>query len=358
MIYRAAAVTPRGDRANDAAIASMEALGLHLTQLSMDEAAMREAMETEDFMIPSGDAGIELFVRNKRPADVSRLPPERILLYVHGTTQAAEATFDLALDGMSWMDYIAERGWDVYLVDLRGYGRSTRPPEMREPPDAHPPICTTEVALKDFGAAAAFVRRRRNVPRISIMGWSWGTVIVGAYAARRPGEVAKLVQFAPVWLRDKRPADAKPLGAYQSWTFEEARANLQTGAPDGKRAGLMPEAWLKAWRDAAHATDPEGARQSPPVVRTPNGAPHDSRVFWAAGKPFYDPGAITAPTLIAHGAWDGLLPLAMAEAIFARLAQAPKKRLVEIGEGTHGLLLERNRLQLFREVQLFLDETD
>ena len=29
---------------------------------------------------------------------------------------------------------------------------------------------------------------------------------------------------------------------------------------------------------------------------------------------------------------------------------------VEIGEGTHLLMLERNRLQLFHEVQLFLDE--
>ncbi|HXQ50065.1 MAG TPA: alpha/beta fold hydrolase [Stellaceae bacterium] len=319
---------------------------------------MRETTEVEDFMIPSGDAGIELFVRNKRPADAARLSPERILLYVHGTTQAAETTFDLALDGMSWMDYLAERGWDVYLVDLRGYGRSIRPPEMREPPMAHPPIVTTEVALRDFGAAVAFVRRRRDVARISILGWSWGTVIVGAYAARHGAEVAKLVQFAPVWLRGQRPGDDKTLGAYQSWTFEEARANLQTGAPDGKRAGLMPDSWLKTWREAALATDPEGARQSPPVVRTPNGAPHDSRVYWASGKPFYDPGAITAPTLIVHGEWDGLLPLSMSQAIFARLAKAPKKRLVEIGEGTHGLLLERNRLQLFREVQLFLDETD
>jgi hypothetical protein len=32
------------------------------------------------------------------------------------------------------------------------------------------------------------------------------------------------------------------------------------------------------------------------------------------------------------------------------------KRLVEIGEGTHFLMLERNRMQLFHEVQLFLDE--
>ena len=32
------------------------------------------------------------------------------------------------------------------------------------------------------------------------------------------------------------------------------------------------------------------------------------------------------------------------------------KRLVVIGEGTHSIVAEKNRLQLFREVQLFLDE--
>jgi len=29
---------------------------------------------------------------------------------------------------------------------------------------------------------------------------------------------------------------------------------------------------------------------------------------------------------------------------------------VIIGEGTHSLIMEKNRMQLFREVQLFLDE--
>ncbi len=311
----------------------------------------------EDFRVPSDTPGIELFVRNKRPKDGAHRTPEKTLLYVHGTSQAAEATFDLPLEGYSWMDYLASRGWDVFLVDLRGYGRSTRPPEMRAPAEANPPIVTTDVAVRDFGAAVDFIRRQRGIARLAIMGWSWGTVIVAAYAARHPDAVSRLVLFAPVWLRGKRPADERPLGAYATWTVEEARTNLQTGAPAEKRAGLMPEAWFAAWKDAVLATDPEGARQSPPVVRSPNGAPHDSRAHWASGKPYYDPAEIAAPTLIVHGEWDGLLPLSMAEAIFAKLVRAPQKRLVEIGEGTHLLLLEKNRLQLFREVQLFLDES-
>src|SRR4029453_17298666 len=102
---------------------------------------------TESYLIPSADPGIQLYIRNKRPADMTRFSGERTVLYVHGTTQASSTTFDLALDGVSWMDYIARRGYDVYLVDLRGYGRSSRPPEMEKPAAENPPVVRTDVAV-------------------------------------------------------------------------------------------------------------------------------------------------------------------------------------------------------------------
>ena len=95
---------------------------------------------TEDLRIASDTPGIQLYLRNKRPQDVTVFA-DRILLYVHGATYPATTAFDLRLDGMSWMDYIAAQGWDVYLVDLRGYGQSTRPPEMAQPAKDNPPAC-------------------------------------------------------------------------------------------------------------------------------------------------------------------------------------------------------------------------
>src|SRR5215471_16252742 len=65
--------------------------------------------------------------------------------------------------------------WDVYLVDVRGYGRSTRPPEMDQPADSNAPIVTTDVAVKDVGSAIDFILQRRGISRINLMGWSWGT---------------------------------------------------------------------------------------------------------------------------------------------------------------------------------------
>ena len=45
----------------------------------------------------------------------------------------------------------------------------------------------------------------------------------------------------------------------------------------------------------------------------------------------------------------------MAQTLFPLLANAPVKQYVGIGEGTHSIMLERNRMQLFRVVQSFLD---
>src|SRR4026207_995301 len=70
----------------------------------------------EEFMVPPRAPGIRLYVRNKHPEGAKKFSAEKILLFVHGATYPAETSFDLPLNGQSWMDYIAQRGYDVYLV--------------------------------------------------------------------------------------------------------------------------------------------------------------------------------------------------------------------------------------------------
>ena len=45
-----------------------------------------QPLTTEDFMVPAHDRGIEIFVRNKRPADMRAFRPGRTLLFAHGAT--------------------------------------------------------------------------------------------------------------------------------------------------------------------------------------------------------------------------------------------------------------------------------
>ncbi len=317
----------------------------------------RPGIEMHDAMIASDTPGISLYVRNKRPACPRADQASRVLLYVHGATYPSETAFDLPLDGMSWMDFIARHGWDVWLVDLRGYGRSTRPAEMDRPGTENPPIVTTDVAIRDVTAAVAHVRQQTGAKQVALIGWSWGTTIMGGYAAAHPDEVSKLVLYAPVWLRTTPSplAGTGPLPAYRTVPRDAAKKRWLNGVPADKAADLIPEGWFEAWADATWATDPLAGGTG--LLRAPNGVLHDIRTFWLADKPTYDPSKITAPTLIAVAEWDQDTPTYMAHAVFGKLTSAPWKRLVTIGEGTHTVVMERNRSQLLREVQLFLDES-
>ena len=211
-------------------------------------AGMRSQAEpklvTESYMIPSRDPGIQLHVRNKRPEGMTQFSAEKTLLYVHGTTQAASSTFDLPLDGLSWMDYIAQHGYDVYLVDLRGYGGSTRPPEMEKPAAENPPIVRTDVAVKDVAATVDHILARRGVTKLNLMGWSWGTAIMGRYATQNSDKVNRLVLYAPPWTREA-PATGSSSSAWglsnmDDGASEEPSAKWRAGRKEkGLDAGSM-----------------------------------------------------------------------------------------------------------------------
>lgn len=310
----------------------------------------------EEFMVPGADPGIELFVRNKRLASLQSFTPDTILLFVHGATYPCEASFDLQLDGVSWMDVLARQGFDVYFVDIRGYGRSTRPPEMSQPPEAHPPIVNTDTAARDYAAASDWIRARRGVPAINVMGHSWGTAITATHATRHPEQVNRLVLFAPIWLNPTAGASVidqgGALGAYRRVTVEMARARKHNGLPAGARP--QPDAWFDAWAQATLDSDPEGAQADPPHVRAPNGVVHDVRTTWYSGVPGWDPAKVRAPTLLILGEWDADTPPHMAQALFPLLVNAHPKKLAILGRGTHGISNELERFALFDEVERFL----
>src|ERR1051325_9408386 len=201
----------------------------------------------EEMRVPSGDPGIEIYVRNKRPADMVSFRPERTLLYVHGATYPSSTAFDLKLDGLSWMDYIAARGYDVYLLDLRGYGKSTRPKEMDEKPEANPPLVRGDTAVKDIGTVVDFILKRRNIPRLDLMGWSWGTTLMATYTTQHAAKVERLVLYAPAWIRTTPSlvqAGPGPTPAYRTVTREMALTRWMTGVPEDKKATLIPAGWF------------------------------------------------------------------------------------------------------------------
>ena len=278
--------------------------------------------------------------RNPACSCATSIPPARkprrtrSCCFVHGATYPAETAFDLPIEGVSMMDLIAARGYDVYLVDVRGYGRSTRPPEMSQPPEANKPLVSTEVAAHDLGAAVDYILKKRKVSKINVMGWSWGTSIAGMYTSGHNDKVSRLVLYAPQWIRTEpqapAAANAPPLGAYRLVSKDSAKARWLKGVAEDKQADLIPPGVFEAWANATWATDPESSKHNPPMLRATNGVMDDSMKYWSAGKAQYDPGKITVPTLLLHAEWDADLPSYLG----ARLFRAVEECAVQTADRT------------------------
>ncbi|MEI6547600.1 MAG: alpha/beta fold hydrolase [Burkholderiales bacterium] len=316
------------------------------------------ALETHEFRV-SSDPGIEIYVRNKHPAGMTDFDAATTVLFVHGATYPAESAFDLPLDGASWMDLIAREGYDVYLLDIRGYGLSTRPPQMDAPAADNPPFATASQALVDIDAVVDFIRDRRGIDRLVLLGWSWGTATTQQYTCEFGDKVEKLVLHAPIWTR-RTPFPIStgngPLGAWRAVNSDQALARWRHGVPPDKVHDLIPPGWFEAFMQAAQASDPIGAAQTPAVVRAPNGVIADAMRQAATGRMDWDPAEIRVPVLLIVAEWDRDTPVEMARELFALMVNAPRKRYIELGEGTHMVIMEKHRMQLIDEVQLFLDE--
>ncbi|MCC8959630.1 alpha/beta fold hydrolase [Bradyrhizobium sp. Pear77] len=308
-------------------------------------------------MVASHDSGIELYVRNKYLASMCTWQAERTVVCIHGSVYPGHAMYDIPLEGFSWMDYLAAHGYDVYVLDIRGYGRSTRPAEMLLDPNHNSAIVDGETAVRDISAVVDFVLARRQISRLALIGWSWGTTLAGRYTTENLEKVERLVFLGPIWFQVPALPDPYPdkIPAYRILKRDRALARWLTGVPNHKREQILPPDWSQAVLDAIWSSDPLGATADPRFIRVPNGASKDWRNYWLAGKPFYDPAEILAPVLLVQAEWDAETPPYMGRTLFPLLVNSRRKQSICFGEGTHLPTFERNRLNIFAAIQTFLD---
>lgn len=307
-------------------------------------------------LIASDTPGVQLQLLNKRPDGMNAFSPERTLVMMHGATFSSASLFDVPVGEGSFMDVLARAGYDVWAVDARGYGGSTRMIEMEQPPEGGVPLTPALTAARDLAAAIDFIRRERGIARLGVLGMSWGATIAGILASQPDAPVEKLVLVTPLWLSEKplRIDAGGPLGAYRLVSPRAFSAAWQAPAPEEARETLIPRGWFEAWEKATLATDM--GSPVPGTIRAPSGAVQDVRAHWTAGRPLYDPAAIGCPVLLVGGEWDVDVRFDMAHDLFTRLTKVPYKRFVEIGQATHMVLMEKNRAQAFDTVIGFLNE--
>jgi len=313
----------------------------------------------------------QLYVRERvlsPPAPGGAVPGERVVLFVHGAGTPAEVAFDVPYQDYSWMAYLAAAGFDVFAMDVTGYGRSTRPFVMNDPcnlsaaqqklfvPALIPAPCEASYGQQattlasdwhDIDAVVEYIRASRRVEKVSLIGWSLGGPRAGGYAAQHPDKVHKLVLLAPAYSQNAgatAPATVPASGAaFNTQSRQEFDANWdrQLGCPNQ----FDPAARESVWSNMI-ASDPVAATWGPGVRRAPNTTTWGWNQAMAA--------QVKSPALLVAAAHDAQVAPAGVARLHTDLG-ASQKLLVDLGCSSHNALWERNHLMLFKASREWLE---
>jgi pimeloyl-ACP methyl ester carboxylesterase len=277
----------------------------------------------------------------------------KVLLLIHGYSSPGYVAFDTDHENCSFMRHFARAGWDVFALDLEGFGLSTRPPIMDAPsafPDSKAPI-RADVTIHGIARVVDFIGALRGVERVHLLGWSQGaTVDAPLFAIRHPEKVARLVLFGVSYdnsmdaaEREAAAAEGEADKVWPSATSPERWAGL------GTKEELVVPGCFEAYRNAFLASDPNSGELGG-AVRVPTGRSVDQDL----AKPYFDAAKITAPTLIIRGDADTYAERADNQDLLKALGSTIKE-YVEIPNGGHFLHLETVNMEFYGAVQSFLE---
>tara|TARA_B100000795_G_scaffold263381_1_gene242494 strand:- start:2210 stop:3151 length:942 start_codon:yes stop_codon:yes gene_type:complete len=308
-----------------------------------------------DYRIASVTDGYDLLLRNKHLNAADNRLPGNSVLFIHGATYGSTSTFDYEIEGESWMDKMAGEGFDVWCLDLLGYGESDRPKEMSVAPDLNDPIVDTAHALAEVDRAVDFILKDRSIHQLSLIGYSWGSAICGRYAGLFKTKVSRLVLSGALWVeKDATPRTmSENIGAYRTVDAASMAKRWGIGLSEDEINAVVPPERVTKWCSDAVLVDPIGNKTG--LLRAPTGVLKDFMHYARTGEPWYKPMAILAPTQIVVGELDRETTPEQATRIFEQLGNAREKNMTVIGSGTHSLLLENHRDALHRVVSGFLE---
>ena len=319
-----------------------------------------DGLRTVDHLVPhvstvpaNKGAQVQIFVREKVLA-AEASTPRPVVLMVHGGISPSTMAFDVEHGTYSWMAHLARAGFDVFAMDMTGYGRSQHP-MMDDPCNVSPAQQKTLIpqTLKDIckpsypyqlvsrqtehdeiDRVIEYIRKLRAVAKVNLLGWSGGGYRTGTYTSERPEKVEKLVIFASSNYSRKnsstRPAtlpepgfpitiQSREVGEKQRWfPFAKCSDQIEPGMPD------------RIW-ELSKQHDPLGMTWGPGVMRAP------TRTYW--GWNAEEAKRIRVPTLVMLGEFDELN--ASNKELYEDLG-AESKVFVSIPCGSHFLVWEKN----------------
>ena len=283
---------------------------------------------------------VHLFVRERVRGDIDETPRTAVLM-IHGRSVPVVAAAELRHEDYDWAGWLARSGgFDVFMLDFQGSGRSPRP-KMDDPcnvptaqqgilipnplsatcPHSYPfTLNTSGTDLDELDTVVEYIRELRGVDRVHLVGWSAGSFRAGPYTAQHPDKVASLFLFAPIFntaFRGPPPiADPTPMtlttranvlagGAGTAGWDGEVNAALERGCENPREPGIEDVVWA-----AIMDNDDLGRTWGPPPVGAPEGSPPEGvmRVRQSVNQPFVWNAEVAArlivPTLIIRGEFD------------------------------------------------------
>jgi pimeloyl-ACP methyl ester carboxylesterase len=290
-----------------------------------------------------------------------RPAPNSVVLFVHGAGTPAEVSFDVPYQDYSWMAYLAKAGFDVFSMDMTGYGRSTRPAAMNDPcnlskeqqsqfvpqliaapcaPSRPTPITTMGSDWNDIGAVVDHLRALRGVDKVSLVAWSQGGPRAGGFTARNPDKVARLVVLAPAYNRtgpldapNPLPSGNAPMNVQSQADFT-ANWDRQVGCPDQYEPATSAAVWNDmVASDSVGATWGKGVRRAPQVPT------------WGFNQTVV--AKMQTPFLMVTGVHDKQVPPERVRELYADLG-SKQKVFIDLACSSHNAMWEKNHLLLFR----------
>ena len=301
-----------------------------------------------------------LYVREVVRGNAADGAARGVVLFVHGAGTPAEVSFDPAYRGHSWMTYMADAGYDVFSMDMTGYGRSTRPRAMADPCNfpstsqaqfvpgriagpcaaSHPgPMTTMGSDWNDLDAVVNHLRALRRVDQVSLVAWSQGGPRAGGYAALHPEKVKRLVVLAPAYSRDGALVAPDPLPVGNGSMSSQSRADFianwdrQVGCPNQ----YEPAAAAAIWSDML-ASNPVGATWGAGVRRAP------SVPTWGFNRAAV--ARIQVPFLMVTGEHDKQVAPQRVHELYEDVG-SDQKVLVDLACSSHNAMWEKNRALLY-----------
>src|SRR3954453_9292852 len=286
-----------------------------------------------DYTVKKGEVSLALYRKHVGPAPGQ--PPRPILFLVHGSSNSALSSFDLAVPGAgeySTMNVFAGLGYDVWTMDHENYGRSSRTSGNSD----------ITSGVEDLVAATELVIRETGQPRMHFMGESSGALRAAAFAMLRPERVDRLVLNAFTYTGRNSPTLAKR--AEQLEYFRTHNRRLRDRA---MIQSIFP-------RDHPGTSDPAVAEAlADDELVHGEEVPTGTYLDMAASLPVVDPLKVKAPVMIVRGEHDGI---ASDEDLleFFRLLPNPDRQFVVLPGAAHALVFGHNRHQLWHVVNAFL----